>query len=275
MHLENLFLEVTRNCTLECEHCLRGDRQRVNMDNSVLESVFKDVKKVDRLLLTGGEPLLAIQTLERLTEMIYKGEIEVKHITLITNGTVLSGRVLYMLHELQDHCELSLKLSTDIFHEIELKKRNLLDLRNRNLAIYKRNGFFDFSEYSTNEYSNFFTSLTNKGRCQRLTPERLEQINGMSRRQYLINTIATTTHPFTDIKDDYVTGNISVDVNGNLISYGLSFEEEDKEAYESGINVVDMGCREAINAFIKRHQESYAATVKMMLNMTGKKSQQV
>ena len=54
MHLENLFLEVTRNCTLECEHCLRGDRQRVNMDNSVLESVFKDVKKVDRLLLTGG-----------------------------------------------------------------------------------------------------------------------------------------------------------------------------------------------------------------------------
>ena len=45
MKLEKLYLEVTRMCTLECEHCLRGDRENKYMSTKTIENILKDVKK--------------------------------------------------------------------------------------------------------------------------------------------------------------------------------------------------------------------------------------
>ena len=57
--INELLLEITRNCTLECEHCLKGDCQKFNIDDNTLNNVFKDIKSIKTLVLTGGEPLLA------------------------------------------------------------------------------------------------------------------------------------------------------------------------------------------------------------------------
>ena len=255
MYVENLHLQLTRNCTLECEHCLRGDRERVNMSPAVLDEVFKDVKKVGILLLTGGEPLLAIQTLEHLVELLKTKQVRANKIVLITNGTVLSERVLRVLHDLQDNSYLVLKLSTDIFHNLELEKRGMMELRERNLRILAENKFYNFSEYGKDEISNVPSSLTNKGRTKTLTPERLEEINAIAKKKHIINTKYSGNHPPTSITNNKVEGNITIDVYGNVVSYGLSFEEEDQEAYDNGLNVMDMSCEEAIRAFVMRHQE--------------------
>lgn len=37
MKLEKLYLEVTRMCTLECEHCLRGDREQTKYKSNINE----------------------------------------------------------------------------------------------------------------------------------------------------------------------------------------------------------------------------------------------
>lgn len=255
MYVENLHLQLTRNCTLECEHCLRGDRERVNMNPAVLDEIFKDVKKVGFLLLTGGEPLLAIQTLEHLAHLLKTKQVRVNKIILITNGTVLSDRVLSVLHDLQDNSYLVLKLSTDIFHNLELEKRGMLELRERNLKILSDNNFYNFSEYGKDEISNWPSALTNKGRTKTLTPERLEEINAIAKQRHIINTEFEEHHPLTSINNNKVEGNITIDVYGNVVSYGLSFEEEDKEAYDNGLNVMVMPCEEAIRSFVKRHQE--------------------
>ena len=41
MKVENLYLELTRMCTLECEHCLRGDRRNEYMSFETINNVFK------------------------------------------------------------------------------------------------------------------------------------------------------------------------------------------------------------------------------------------
>lgn len=253
MYVENLHLQLTRNCTLECEHCLRGDRERVNMNPAVLDEIFKDVKKVGVLLLTGGEPLIAIQALEHLVELLKRKQVKVSKILLITNGTVLSDRVLRVLRELQDNSYLVLKLSTDIFHNLELEKRGMVELRERNLGILSDNKFYNFSEYGKDEVRNWPSALTNKGRTKTLTHERLEEINVIAKQKHIINTYSEEHHPETYIENDRVIGNITIDVYGNVVSYGQSFEEEDKEAYESGLNVMEMPCSEAITAFVDRH----------------------
>ena len=264
MYVESLHLQVTRNCTLECEHCMRGDRERVNMSPAVLDEIFKDVKKVGMLLLTGGEPLIAIQTLEHLVYLLKSKQVRVNKIILITNGTILSDRVLRVLHDLQECSYLILKLSTDIFHNLELEKRNMLELREKNLKLLSQAGFYNFSEYGKDENSNWPSALTNKGRTRTLTPERLAEINSIAKTKHIINEYYEEKHPNTRITNNKVEGNITVNVYGNIVSYGQSFEEEDKEAYETGLNVVEMSCEEAIRAFVDRHiQEVKAVYLKL------------
>lgn len=264
MYVENLHLQLTRNCTLECEHCLRGDRERVNMSPAVLDEIFKDVKKVGILLLTGGEPLISIQTLEHLVELLKSEQVKVSKILLITNGTVLSDRVLRVLHELQDNSYLVLKLSTDIFHNLELEKRGMLDLREKNLRILSENKFYNFSEYGKDEVSNWPSALVNKGRARNLTPERIEAINAIAKQKHVIDIYYEEQHPSTSIENDRVIGNITINVYGNVVSYSQSFEEEDKEAYDLGLNVMVMPCRDAITAFVDRHTKKMEAVYKKL-----------
>ena len=120
MYIENLHLSITRNCTLECEHCLRGDRQNVNMDPLILDKVFQDVLVVRNLLITGGEPLIAIQSLEKLAEIIRSQKVKINNIYIITNGTVFSERILKVLNDFNNYSHLELKISSDIFHQLEL-----------------------------------------------------------------------------------------------------------------------------------------------------------
>lgn len=254
MYVENLHLQLTRNCTLECEHCLRGDRERVNMSTEILDRIFKDVKKVQFLLLTGGEPLLNIEALEHLVELLKSKQIRVNKIILITNGTVLSDRILKVLHELQNYSYLALKLSTDIFHNLELEKKGMKSLRDNNLKIISKNKFYNFSEYGNDKDSYMPVAIINKGRAKTLTSARLAEINRIVKQKFIINTDYEEHHPLTSIDDNIVDGNITINVYGYVVSYGLSFEEEDKESYDTCLNVKEMTCEEAIKAFIKRHQ---------------------
>ncbi len=264
MYVENLHLQVTRNCTLECEHCMRGDRERVNMNPVILDEIFKDVKKVGMLLLTGGEPLIAIQTLEHLVYLLKTKQVRVNKITLVTNGTILSDRVLRVLHELQDNSYLILRMSTNIFHNLELHKKNLESIRDKNLKVISNDGFYNFSEYGQDKVGHFPIGLINLGRTRTLTPERLAEINALAKSKYIINTFVKEGHPNTRITNNKVEGNITVDVYGNIVSYGQSFEDEDKEAYETGLNVMEMSCEEAIRAFVDRHtQETKNAWLKL------------
>lgn len=265
MHVGKLHLQLTRNCTLECEHCMRGDRERINMNPKVLDEVFGCVDSVDTLLLTGGEPLLAIQELEHLIEVLKLKQVKINRIVLITNGTVLSDRVFNVLAQLQEIAQLDFKLSADIFHELSLQSKGLLELRNSNLKKLSENKDISFSEYGKDEDNKFPVGLINKGRTKTLSPERLSEINQLIKRKYIVNTFYEEKHPSTQLDNNIVDGTICVNVYGYIVSYGLSFVEEDKEAYETGINVLDMPCEDAIGAFVKYYNKCREEHLKKFL----------
>jgi len=98
MNVENITLEITRRCTLDCEHCFRGDSQNINMSIQTLENIFCNIKSIDQLVITGGEPLIAINELEKLVELLRSNNVKKEIINLVTNGTILSSRVLKVLN---------------------------------------------------------------------------------------------------------------------------------------------------------------------------------
>ena len=139
MIIDKMYLEVTRNCTLECEHCLRGNKEIKDMDLITLENSLKDVKEINTLLLTGGEPLLNIKVLKTLPKLIDKYNILINNISIITNGTVASLNHVSALQTLCEKCNsFDLILSSDLFHRLEWNRLKINDRVENNYKFYQQ-----------------------------------------------------------------------------------------------------------------------------------------
>lgn len=256
MYVERLHLEVTRNCTLNCEHCFRGDKEIVNMDPALLDYIFKDVKRVDKLLLTGGEPLLAIAVIERLIEILKTKTVEIGSVEIITNGTVFSGRILKALLQLSTLSSLDFRVSYDIFHELELERLNLKDKRDRNVEMMKEH--LKVVEYGKDMFDFIRRGLIAKGRATALSPERLQEINNLVYAKFHVMEDYGNSEPAPEYLYwmDRVNGAISVDVLGRLVEYGSSFKEEDIFSEENNLDIKIIGFRDAVMGLIERLKAS-------------------
>lgn len=92
LHYLNLMLEVTRRCELRCEHCMRGEPQDLDMSDEILEKVFSQVDGIYHLSLTGGEPFLVPEVIEKMVDIIIEKGIKVWRCTSVDNGFILDER---------------------------------------------------------------------------------------------------------------------------------------------------------------------------------------
>ena len=254
MTIDNYYVEITRACTLRCEHCLRGEDRYEYMSKETINNVFKDIKKIDRLLLTGGEPLLAITQLEEIVRLIKENNIEINSVLIITNGTVLNDRVIAVLKELSSLTYLILKVSYDVFHHMELDRLNLHDKRKANFE--KLSELFNAEDYGVIKNAKHTSLVINKGRSKQLTKERLNQINEQFGLKIDVDDLDSYAPECTynvkyDIDNDNIEGTISVDVNGNMVAFGLSFDEENEEHNKYNANINELGFKKALLNYIK------------------------
>ena len=249
MEIQNLYLEMSRKCTLKCEHCCRGEAQMTNISEETLYNIFNNVKKIDVLLFTGGEPLVAMSELEKAIELIRNNKVEINEIRIVTNGTALNSRILKILKDLAEISKLIIKISYDMFHLTELERLKIKEKRDHNIQLLKE--YFGATEFGKLQEND----ITNKrliipiGRAKNLTEERIKEINSRSEIEYSLSSFNNWIQPETYYKDNKVYGTIDIDVNGNVVSYGLSFEDEDEEAEKTGININRMDFEDAMISF--------------------------
>ncbi len=254
MIIEELHLEITRNCTLYCEHCLRGDKECVSMSLNTLDNVFKNIDGIDVLLLTGGEPLIAINQLEKLVEIIRNECIRIGVIRFITNGTIMSARVLRVLKELSELTKLDIKVSADIFHQLEVERLGFVSLRDKNFKILS--DYFGATKYGDDSEEPKYTMkqmIYAIGRAKDLSQDRLEEINKMVHNPYVTNDyfgIHREVGRPVFLLDDSIGGQLTIDVYGNLVGYGLEFKEEDTESYKIRANINNMSLVDATQKYI-------------------------
>lgn len=54
MQLNELILEITRKCNAHCDHCLRGNAQNIDMDDSIIDKALEGVDSIINVVFTGG-----------------------------------------------------------------------------------------------------------------------------------------------------------------------------------------------------------------------------
>lgn len=253
MYIKKLCLQVTRNCTLECEHCLRGDRENKFMSFETIANILRDVDEIDELLFTGGEPLLAIDQILKTIEIIKNNNIKVSKITIMTNGTILNKSVRDAIRRLSNIAELSLELSSDVFHVLELVRLNLFEKWRKDSKVF-------FNELNADRYDwgiddgtikiddDYFCPILETGRAKTISKERLREINSLLNDHFYFviwdsRILSRNEIIFKyDSETNRANGIVYVNVNGNVVPWNMSFNEEDEDAerYSSNINKIGL-----------------------------------
>lgn len=191
MRIRNLILEVTRKCNMNCKHCLRGPGQNLIMSKELVNKLFEEVKEVDTITFSGGEPFLNLDIIEYVLEVIKERNVYVGGFYIVTNGKhyesrqievcnkwmdyilsnnigkdeIVNRNINYDLEEIMGYSGLSVSL--DVYHE-EIPLANYI--RYRMLPYYN-----DQKEYSDKQGINVRAegnaALYNIGSFYNLSPE--------------------------------------------------------------------------------------------------------
>ena len=119
----NLVLEVTRNCNIQCSHCLRGAKQNKNIDTKYIDSLLSQVDYISSITFSGGEPSLNVKAIDYFLAECIRLKIGIGGFYIATNGInikesfVISCLRLYFYCDEKEMC--SVQVSNDYYHAEE------------------------------------------------------------------------------------------------------------------------------------------------------------
>ena len=102
LYIQNLGLIITEKCNLKCMHCMRGNATTKDMKNEVIEQLDQ-IDSIGNLTICGGEPTLALPTLEKILTFIVDNHIGLDNLTMTINGTNYSEELLRLLDYIDEY----------------------------------------------------------------------------------------------------------------------------------------------------------------------------
>lgn len=120
IHLQHLILEVNQDCNMSCAHCLRGEPRPCHMQADTIEHIFRDVRHIEHLCLTGGEPSLVPWVIRQIVYSAERWDCRIDRFFCATNAAKYSREFMDALDMLFGICTVKegcgLSVSTDQFH---------------------------------------------------------------------------------------------------------------------------------------------------------------
>ncbi|MFW9958800.1 MAG: radical SAM protein [Candidatus Odinarchaeota archaeon] len=137
IYIDELVISITRFCNLECDHCLRGDKQRRRIKDKYINALFQELSsrniRVGCVTLTGGEPSLAIERIDYIADAIHHYRLDVCYWHIATNGTCKSRKFMdalaHLARNVDDPETCTLRISFDIHHYGQWEKEDFYQLQ--------------------------------------------------------------------------------------------------------------------------------------------------
>jgi len=132
IHIDELIIEITRKCNLNCEHCLRGKSENINMREEYIDTCFKVIDSVNIVSISGGEPSLNITGIEYIIQSAKKHDVSIGNFYLATNGTSSKNEFISSLINFYLFCDdneiSAVTISEDQFHDVNHLEHNISKL---------------------------------------------------------------------------------------------------------------------------------------------------
>jgi hypothetical protein len=217
LDINNVIIEITRKCNMECEHCLRGKSQNKEIYDYDIETFFSKVGYISCLTISGGEPSIAPHKINTIVDMAKKYKVGIGNFYIATNAKVVTNDFLLAVMRLYCYCDeneiSALSYSNDYYHD-EITKENI-----KKLEVFK----FTSAKYERKRYGD---NTINEGRAKE------NGIGGRDNKHELINSSYTLEDIIDDSQEVLEIRNIPIYLNckGNLIcGCDWSYKNQDKK----------------------------------------------
>ena len=234
INLQNLSLIVTNDCNLNCAHCMRGYKNSTDMNKDVIDTTLNQISSIHSLSICGGEPTLALESLNTILEFIKKNDIKIDVFNTTINGTIYSNDFLEILRELNEYVDECLfYISSDIYHDNEIKRLNLKKKYIENLIKYRKSEL-----YKGVKKLNRNTKLYNEGNASNLDNSLTVDINPM--KVYI--TYMNWKYKFDKTGECHIGPMITINPEGIITECKASIEHQN-DIYNYG-NIFDESIEE-------------------------------
>lgn len=217
LEIRDLILEVTRQCNMNCMHCLRGEPQNIHMSKEIVDAILDQVDLIGSLCLTGGEITLNIDLVEYIVDEIIRRDITLHSFYIVSNGEIVSVELAVALLKLNAYALLcsggdsysNFLISSDDYHDNT-------GAREMDYGIYSGLSFFSIRH---NDYRNH-DAVMNEGRAK-------EYNLGSLQKQEDEPSVELVEFDDRDVL--IVDGDIYINARGNVV-YGCdhSYRSQDK-----------------------------------------------
>lgn len=99
IHVDDLVLEVTRKCNMQCAHCLRGKCQNLDMTKDIVDKTFENINSIRCLTFSGGEPFLNLEIIKYTLEVVKEKNISIDSFYIVTNGKQFKDENIEVLNQ--------------------------------------------------------------------------------------------------------------------------------------------------------------------------------
>jgi len=244
----NLIIEATRRCNIQCKHCLRGRAQNKNIKIKYVDSLFSKIDHISVLTISGGEPSIAIDSINKIIDSATENNVEIGNFYVATNGKRITFPFVKAIERLYNYCNNNdisgVNISNDIFHD----EQDDTDAFNYLLT-------FPYVSYKWTRYTTSYEKFDEKGRFiyggNGIINSGLALENGIGERN-----IAKQFIEIAPEEDNFVIneGDIYLNCNGNIIlGCDYSYEDQDSFEFENLICKVDDFSVETIKRFMETY----------------------
>ena len=146
--LQNLGMIITERCNLNCGHCMRGGCSNKVMSDEVIEATLNQICAIGCLSICGGEPLLALDRIEKIFTSIIEKRIVIDKVAITINGTIYEKDFLDMLDFINEYTSnfgrnhIYLGISYDLYHKKEIERLGLKEQYLENVRKYIKSPYF-------------------------------------------------------------------------------------------------------------------------------------
>ena len=195
--INNLVIEITQKCNMQCYHCLRGAARRNNTSRVMINRIFDLFNGyILNLTVSGGEPSMNIDALEDICDNMIRSD-NVHSVYIVTNGRVYKEKFLDKVYNLfnavcyddgcyddgcyddgcYDNGTSMLAFSFDRYHDAcldsnEIKKRNLNYCRT--IEYFEDRGVCDVVRKHTDRTKSHDLNIVAMGRAANFGTEILK-----------------------------------------------------------------------------------------------------
>lgn len=278
INLDGLDLEITRKCNYHCKHCGRGEAQNITISKEIIDRLFDCIDNtIDAILLTGGEPLLAIDMIEYFCNKLLNSKMNVSTLEIITNGNVsvkANNRLLQIFKALikEKNILCSIGISDDKFHAEQDESGEYL----KTYLFFKKHASSKMivTLKSPTEISNHLYPLSIAGNAKTL-------FKNSGYKNYIENDITfpvfkAESYLYTyghriPIINNSIPCRVSISVNGDFNLYQI-LEYSKKDKHSIG-NIINDDIKTIVNTYNKQalvecyEEKNYRQIYNMLLNL--------